>query len=196
MLTLQCNTDDWYLDYKDLAFTSSIQLTCTDNSTWVSDVLSEDFCRDKTQNCQNFKMPDCQDRTVLCLQELPLPEDMIRTNLTSNETLHGYSLGAKYSYSCVEDGWVINMPGYPEEVLVECVNPPKYFSNEWTYNLWRQGVWTNYGNITECIDPNRCYDPIPYLPVDFTVENNQTKDKPDYVNTTIQYSCARDCEYI
>ena len=117
----------------------------------------------------------------------------MQTNLTSNETLHGYSLGAKYSYSCVEEGFVIDMPGYPEEVIVDCVEPEGYYTN-WHYNMWREGVWTNYGNITKCIDPNRCYDEIPLLPTDFTVKNNQTTDKPDYVNTTIQYTCSRECK--
>ena len=43
----------------------------------------------------------------------------MQVNLTSNDTLHGYSLGAKYSYHCTEEGFVIDMRGYPEEVVVE-----------------------------------------------------------------------------
>ena len=195
VLTLQCNVDDWYLDYKDLPFTTSIQITCTDNSTWITDTITTDFCRDGTQQCEFPKLPDCNDRTVLCLDKLPLPDDMIRTNLTTNETLHLQSIGAKYSYACLEDGFVIDMPGYPEEVLVECINPLNYFS-DWKYELWREGIWTNYGNLTKCIDPLLCYDEIPDLPVDFTVSNNQTKDKPNVVNTTIQYMCSRNCKYI
>ena len=65
------------------------------------------------------------------------------------------SIGAKYSYSCLEDGFVIDMPGYPEEILVECDFPPGYHSNNWVHELWKSGVWTNFGNITKCIDPNR-----------------------------------------
>ena len=65
------------------------------------------------------------------------------------------SIGAQYSYSCVQDGFVIDMPGYPEELLVGCDFPPGYHSNNWVYELWKSGVWTNFGNITKCIDPNR-----------------------------------------
>ena len=160
----------------------------------MTETTSTDICRDGSLNCQFPKMPNCHDRTVLCLDELPIPADMVQANLTTNETLHGYSLNAHYAYSCVEDGFVVKMPGYPEEVNVVCVNPPGYFTDEWTYELWRSGVWTNFGNISECIDPLRCYDEIPKLPVDFTVSNNQTIEKPDYVNTTMQYTCSRECK--
>ena len=88
------------------------------------------------------------------------------------------------------------MPGYPEEIIVECTAPTGYYSPQWTYEQWREGVWTNFGNITRCIDPNRCYDAIPALPNDFTVVNNQTLENPDAVNTTIQYSCSRKCNAI
>ena len=55
----------------------------------------------------------------------------------------------------MEDGFVIDMPGYPEEIEVDCDFPPGYHSNNWVYDLWKSGVWTNFGNITRCIDPNR-----------------------------------------
>ena len=169
-------------------------MTCSNNSTWTTESVSSDICRDGSLNCEFPKMPNCQDRTVLCLDDLPIPADMVQTNLTTNETLHGYSLNAHYAYSCATDGFVVKMPGYPEEVHVQCSNPPGYFTDEWTYELWRSGFWTNYGNLTECIDPFRCYDELPKLPVDFTVSNNRTDDNPDYVNTTIQYTCSRECK--
>merc|ERR1719510_2712790 len=188
-ITLECNIDDWYLDYKDLAFQKSIQYTCSDNSTWMTETVSTEICRDGSLNCQFPKIPNCQDRTVLCLDDLPIPADMVQTNLTTNETLHGYSLNAHYAYSCATDGFVVKMPGYPEEVNVVCVNPPGYFTDEWTYELWRSGVWTNFGNISECIDPLRCYDEIPKLPVDFTVSNNRTDDKSIDATNVLNVTC-------
>ena len=80
-----------------------------------------------------------------------IPNNFLRENISNFPG----SLGAKYSYSCLEDGYVIDMPGYPEEIEVECDFPPGYHSNNWVYDLWKSGVWTNFGNITRCIDPNR-----------------------------------------
>ena len=76
VLKLQCSADDWHLDYKDLPFTSSIEIACTDNSTWL--MLSEiktpdglpttDFCKDGSLQCSHPTLPNCQDRTVLCME--------------------------------------------------------------------------------------------------------------------------------
>ena len=90
VLKLQCSADDWHLDYKDLPFTSSIEIECTNNSTWVmlSEIETTDFCSDGSLKCSHPKLPNCQDRTVLCMEPLPVPADMIQTNLTSNYTLH------------------------------------------------------------------------------------------------------------
>ena len=84
-------------------------------------------------------------------------------------------------------------PGYPEEVISECV-PPEGYPDTWNYNIWTKGRWTNLGNITRCIDPNLCYDDPPGLPADFSVEWNQTTAKPNRVNTTLLYSCGRKCK--
>ena len=90
VLKLQCSADDWHLDYKDLPFTSSIEIECTNNSTWLmlSEIETTDFCSDGSLQCSHPKLPNCQDRTVLCMEPLPVPADMIQTNLTSNYTLH------------------------------------------------------------------------------------------------------------
>ncbi len=51
-------------------------------------------------------------------------------------------------------------PGYPEEVISECV-PPDGYPDTWRYKIWLQGQWSNLGNISKCIDPNLCYDDPP-----------------------------------
>ena len=51
------------------------------------------------------------------------------------------------------------------------------------------------GNLTRCIDPNRCYDLPPGLPNDFSVDTDYTDKSPDYVNTTLNYTCARQCKF-
>ncbi len=86
-------------------------------------------------------------------------------------------------------------PGYPEEVIVECIEPENY-PDVWYYKVWLQGRWKNFDNIAKCIDPHRCYDPPPALPEDFSVQNNQTTDKPNTSNTTLLYSCVRQCKFI
>ena len=68
-------------------------MTCTDNSTWITETETTDFCRDGSQQCSHPKFPNCHDRTVLCLDTLPIPEDMIQVNQTSNNTLHSYAIG-------------------------------------------------------------------------------------------------------
>ena len=89
-------------------------------------------------------------------------------------------------------GFVIVAPGYPEEVVVECIEPEGY-PDIWSYDIWLKGRWTNLGNISKCIDPNRCYDSPPLLPADFTVVWNETTDKPNTVNTSLVYSCGSKC---
>jgi hypothetical protein len=83
-------------------------------------------------------------------------------------------------------------PGYPEEIIVECIEPEDYPDN-WSYGIWLKGRWTNLANVTKCIDPNVCYDSPPTPPSDFTVVWNQTTDKPNVVNTSLVYSCGTKC---
>ena len=90
-------------------------------------------------------------------------------------------------------GFVLVAPGYPEEVIVECIEPEGY-PDTWTYNIWLKGRWKNVETIEKCIDPNRCYDTPPTLPDDFSVQNNQTTAKPNVVNTTLVYSCSKLCK--
>ena len=91
-------------------------------------------------------------------------------------------------------GFVLVAPGYPEEVISECV-PPDGYPDPWAYSIWTKGQWTNVGNITSCIDPDICYDDPPGLPADFSVEWNQTKFKPNRVNASLIYSCGRQCKF-
>lgn len=67
-------------------------------------------------------------------------------------------------------------PGYPEEVMVECIEPEGY-PDTWNYNICLKGRWKNIENIGQCIDPNRCYSKPPFLPEDFSVVNNATRDQ-------------------
>ena len=138
----ECNIKDWYLDYLDAPFITTMTATCTQNSTWVTEIESATFCSDETLECAQPRMPDCQDRTILCLDELPIPKGLLQVNVSSNETLHGFSIGAAYEYSCEEDGFVVDMPNYPEAIVVNCSNPQGY-PNEWYYEIWKDGIWTH-----------------------------------------------------
>ena len=91
-------------------------------------------------------------------------------------------------------GFVIKTPGYPEEVVVECIEPEGY-PDTWDYKIWQNGRWRGMDQIEGCLNPNLCYDDPPALPGDFSVENNQTLDKPNSANTTLTYKCSRKCEY-
>ena len=74
-----------------------------------------------------------------------------------------------------------------------CGAPPGY-PDTWSYNIWMKGQWAFKENITNCIDPNLCYDDPPALPIDFSVNWNQTVAKPNAVNTTLNYTCGRKCQ--
>ena len=190
-VSLSCNEDNWYLDFQDAPFIPDMSATCTKNSTWISDVDSKTFCKDGSLECVLAEMPDCQDRTIVCLDELVIPKGIVQANVSSNDTLHGFSLTAAYEYSCEEEGFVIDIPyHYPEALVVSCTEPEGY-PNEWYYEIWRDGIWKDRGNITRCIDPNRCYTPPPTLPLDYSVEYNFTLDSSDFVNTTLQYNCNK-----
>ena len=76
------------------------------NRLWHSEGISEkteEFCNGNDE-CAEPVIPNCEDRTILCLDTLPIYEDMIQTNLTSNDTLYQNSLGAKFGYSCKNPG--------------------------------------------------------------------------------------------
>ena len=137
---LTCTNENWYLDFDDAPFITTMSASCTQNSTWVSDVESGKFCRDGSNECITPFMPECQDRNIVCLDELPIPKDMLQANASSNETLHGFALGAAYEYSCEEEGFVIDMPNYPEALIVQCVIP-KGYPVDWYYNIWKDGIW-------------------------------------------------------
>ncbi len=102
--------------------------------------MTLDFCSGETE-CSQPNMPQCQDRTILCLKELDIPDGMSQKNITSNETLHDFAKDAQYKYSCDKDGWVIEIPGaYPEELIVTCREPVGY-PDEWHYGIWNEGYW-------------------------------------------------------
>jgi hypothetical protein len=42
----------------------------------------------------------------------------------------------------------VDTPGYPEEVIVECV-PPEGYPDIWSYGVWMKGRWSNLANITK-----------------------------------------------
>jgi len=85
---------------------------------------------------------------------------------------------------------VIRGLGYPREVLVECIEPPNYLQS-WTYSSWLHGIWSNVGNVTDCLQYDLCYDPPPAF--DFTVISNYTQGIPYELNSTISYSCRQKC---
>ena len=119
-----------------------------------------------------------------------------RLVLTTTEKLGSQKveLTNHYSIPCfVNLGFVVAGPGYPEEVIVECV-PPDGYPDTWNYGIWLLGQWSNLANISKCIDPNLCYNDPPALPADFSVQWNETTAKPNTVNTTLNYTCGRICK--
>ena len=153
-----------------------------------------DFCKDGSNECRTPKFPNCQDRTILCLEDLPIPNGLVKIDLTTNVTLHSFAYGANHSYSCEEDGFVIDYPGYPEMIYVECTYPKDY-DTHWYYGVWEHGVWTNIDNISKCIDPMRCYSDIPALPSDLTVKNDQSEGfQANEVGAEVIYKCDRSCK--
>ncbi len=41
--------------------------------TWSNEMGSKYFCQDESQACLTPNFPKCQDRTISCLDPLPLP---------------------------------------------------------------------------------------------------------------------------
>jgi hypothetical protein len=70
----------------------------------MSDVATDTFCPGGARDCLNAKLAKCQDRTIQCLEALPVPSGFIQTDITTNETLNSHSLGAKFSYTCATNG--------------------------------------------------------------------------------------------
>jgi hypothetical protein len=99
------------------------------------------------------------------------------------------------SFNCLFPGFVISAPDYPEQVVAECIEPADYIE-KWSYEIWLKGRWSNTNNLSACIDPNLCYDDPPELPPDYSVNWNQTVFKPNTVNTTLNYTCARNCKFL
>ena len=194
VLEMTCNIPDWYLNFTDTGFIDTMTATCTKNSTWVSDVESLTFCKDGSSECGLPRLPDCEDRTILCLNELPIPNDMVQLNVSSNDTLHGFSYRAEYEYSCQREDYVVRMPNYPEAIRVQCLEPEGYPDN-WYYGIWNKGIWSHIGNLTDCIDPDKCYTPPPSLPTDYSVQYNMTLDASNDVNVTLNYTCTKKCNH-
>ena len=66
--------ENWYLNFKDAPFISEISAICTKNSTWMTADNEKIFCKDGSLECEMPILPDCQDRTILCLESLPIPD--------------------------------------------------------------------------------------------------------------------------
>jgi hypothetical protein len=52
----------------------------------------------------NSRMPNCQDRTIQCLEKLPVNSGLKSKDVTPNTTLNSHSLTAKFAYTCKIDG--------------------------------------------------------------------------------------------
>ena len=170
------------------------QARCSNDSTWVLNTTTLGFCNDGSNECRSPKFPKCQDRTILCLEDLPNLNGLVKTDLTTNVTINSFAYGANHSYSCSEDGYVIDYPGYPEMIYVECTYPQDY-NTQWYYGIWEHGIWTNIDNISKCIDPMRCYSDIPALPSDLTVRNDQREGfQVNEVGAVVHYMCDRPCK--
>ena len=93
-------------------------------------------------------------------------------------------------------GYVIKIKdeGYPQEWDIECIEPSGY-NTQWKDQIWLQGRWKGLDAQTiECIDPLKCYQSPPTLPIDYTVEANLTNANHMVVNTTIFYKCSKECK--
>ena len=87
---------------------------------WYSEGISEkteEFCNGLIDECVEPRIPNCEDRTILCLDTLPIYEDMIQTNLTTNDTLYQNSLGAKFGYSCKNPGITLSLYYYLDQKI-------------------------------------------------------------------------------
>ncbi len=73
-------------------------------STWVSFVNTSNFCPDGKLECSDANLPRCQDRTIQCQDQLPVPDGLVLTYIENNETLNDHSFGSKYKYSCKNSG--------------------------------------------------------------------------------------------
>ena len=73
-------------------------------STWVSSVNTSNFCPDGSQECSDANLPRCQDRTIQCQDQLPVPDGLVQTYIENNETLNDHSFGSKYKYTCKNSG--------------------------------------------------------------------------------------------
>ena len=119
---------------------------------------------------------------------------MVQLNVSSNDTLHGFSYRAEYEYSCQREDYVVRMPNYPEAIRVQCLEPEGYPDN-WYYGIWNKGIWSHIGNLIDCIDPDKCYTPPPSLPTDYSVQYNMTLDASNDVNVTLNYTCTKKCNH-
>ena len=87
--------------------------------TWLSEVQgTKEFCTGGLKECVNPKLPDCEDRTVKCLDPLPMPDGMTRDNNTVSTgsaptAMDSQSRGAKFTYRCERPGWVIRTSSHP-----------------------------------------------------------------------------------
>ena len=52
----------------------------------------------------NYRLPNCQYRTIQCLDKLPVNDGLARKDITANTTLNSHSLTAKFSYTCTTPG--------------------------------------------------------------------------------------------
>jgi hypothetical protein len=129
------------------------------------------------------------------MEDLPLPPSMERTNINSNNTEFATAVGTEYSYTCKDDRFLVQTFGYPEESIVECVEPENY--QNWEYNIWTKGVWENKHSIMNgCFDPDRCYSDPPALPIDRTVGHNYIVDTGNLpVGAKLEYFCMHPCNY-
>ena len=97
-----CVVDVIGLRLKHLIKKVKIKMLCF--STWTSEVDSGAFCPDGSKSCVNARLPACQDRSILCLDKLPVSSGLVKKDVTENTTLNNFSLGAKFSYTCQTPG--------------------------------------------------------------------------------------------
>ena len=99
-VSLSCYEENWYLDFTDAPFIAEMSATCTQNSTWVTELNTKTFCKDESLECVLARMPDCQDRTILCLDELIIPKVRLTIHSAQNALQSYYGFVSFANGSC------------------------------------------------------------------------------------------------
>ena len=93
------------LDFQDVFDSTIVRATCTANQTWQLDTNTTHFCKDESTACTYPIIPNCEDRSIRCLDAIPKsPPGFKEPEYYSNPHLVGLENKARYRYNCSEPG--------------------------------------------------------------------------------------------